>query len=158
MNITLIGLKGTGKTTISKLLAKRLDKKLISTDEEILKKIRLSAEKFARKYGIERLREAESITIEGLSDFDECVFDTNSSIVLRNENIINLKKNGLIVLLTSDPKTIAQRLKSQAYKSDNLENLQERYRRSADYLIDTSNLSPEDVCDLITHYIQMELQ
>ena len=39
MNIALIGFRGTGKTIISKLLAKKLDKKLISTDEEIINKI-----------------------------------------------------------------------------------------------------------------------
>ena len=38
MNIALIGFRGTGKTTIAKLLARKLDKKLVSIDEEIVKK------------------------------------------------------------------------------------------------------------------------
>ncbi len=157
MNITLIGEKGTGKTTISKLLARTLDKKLISTDEEIIKKTKLSFGRFARKFGEDKLREIESSVIESLSDFDECVFDTNCNIVLRNENTINLKRNGLIVLLIADHRAIVTRLK-RYYKPDFPDNFQERYMRAADYTIDTSNLTPEDVCDLITHYIQMELQ
>ncbi len=155
MNITLIGPKGTGKTTVSRLLARTLDKKLISTDEEIIKKTKLSYEKYFKKFGEDKLREIESSVIESLSDFDECVFDTNCDTVLRNENIINLKRNGLIVLLTADKRVIASRLKSNYNFSDDFH---ERCKKAADYAIDTSNLSPEAVCDLITHYIQMELQ
>ena len=38
MNIAVTGYSGTGKTTVSRLLAQKLDKKLISTDDEIVKK------------------------------------------------------------------------------------------------------------------------
>ena len=48
MNISITGFSGTGKTTISRLLAGRLDKKLISTDEEILKKTKLTPERFVK--------------------------------------------------------------------------------------------------------------
>ena len=51
MNIVLIGFRGTGKTTISRLLAGKLDKRLISTDEEITKIVKLSPEKIVKKYG-----------------------------------------------------------------------------------------------------------
>lgn len=170
MNITLIGFRGTGKTTIAKLLAKKLDKKLISTDEEIAKKTKMPIAKFVKKYGWDKFREVESDVIEYVSDFDECVFDTGGGIVMRNENIINLKKNSLIVLLTADIKTITNRLKngkerpaltSKNYLDEIKDVLQERearYKRASDYTIDTSRLAPGEACDLITHYIQMELQ
>jgi len=93
MNIALIGFRGTGKTTISKLLAKRLDKKLISTDEELAKRAKMSIPKFVKKHGWDKFREIESEVIESISDFDECIFDTGGGIVMRNENITNLKKN-----------------------------------------------------------------
>ena len=164
MNISLIGFSGTGKTAVSKLIARRLDKKLISTDDEISKRARLSMEKLVKKYGWQGLREAESSIIEDLSDLDECVFDTGSGVVLRNENIINLKKNGLVVLLTADINVTANRLKRQE-KFGNmpdagsvLRECEEKHKKAADYAIDTSNLSPEEACDLIIHYVQMELQ
>lgn len=92
MNLSIIGPRGAGKTTVSRLLAKRLDKKLISTDLEIENRIKTSIQKFVKKYGIDRFREVESGIIEKISDFDECVFDTADSVIMRNENIINLKK------------------------------------------------------------------
>ena len=92
MNIALIGFRGTGKTTIAKFLAARLDRKIISTDEEIMKRTKMPIAKFVKKYGWGRFREIESDVVEYISDFDECIFDTGGGIIVRNENIINLKK------------------------------------------------------------------
>lgn len=161
MNISLIGFSGTGKTAVSKLLARRLDRKLISTDEEITKKTKLSLGKIVQKYGWGRFRETESGVIEEIGDFDECIIDTGSGVVLRNENIINLKKNGLVILLTADINVAANRLKKQEKLEDKksiLMECEEKHKRAADYTIDTSNLSPEETCDLIAHYVQMEFQ
>ena len=170
MNIALIGFRGSGKTTIGKLLAKKLDKKIISVDDEIEKRTKLSIYKFVRKYGWDKFREVESDVIEYISDFDDCIFDTGGGIVMRNENIINLKKNSLIILLTSDIKIISQRLKNSKSRppltkknyldeiKDAMEEREHRYKKATDYTIDTSRLTPEEVCDLITHYVQMELE
>jgi len=169
MNISLMGFSGTGKTVVSRLLARRLDKKLISTNEELASRTGLSIEKMAKRHGWGRLLEAESEVIESVSDLDECVFDTGSSTVLRNENVTNLKKNGLIIFLTADSRVIESRIRRGQEKTDFakreyidkvkgvLDEWQEKYKKAADYTIDTTTLSPEEVCDLITHYIQMEL-
>lgn len=167
MNIALIGFSCTGKTTIAKLLAKKLEKKFISTDEEIAKKAKTGISKFVKEHGWEKFRDLESEIIENISDFDECIFDTSGGIVARNENIINLKRNALIVLLTADAKTMISRLKNNPLPikkdyingiKDILQESESKFKKAADYAIDTSMLSPEEVCDLINHYIQMELQ
>jgi len=158
MNIAIIGMRGSGKTTVSRILAERLGKKLISTDEETARRTKLSIGKYIKKHGMDKFRDAESDVIEALCDLDECVFDTNSSIVSRNENITNFKKNGLIVLLTADQKTIANRLGILPSRLNLDVEFIHRHKRAADYVIDTSDLEPESVCDLITHFVQMELQ
>ena len=166
MNIALIGFSGTGKTTVARLLAKKLGKKFISTDDEIEKKAKTSISKFVKIYGLEKFFELESGVIENVSGLDECVFDTSGGIVIRNENIINLKKSALIVLLTADIRTIMNRArKSNPSAKNNIDEIknalqerESRYKNAADYAIDTSRLSPEETCDLISHYIQMELR
>ena len=169
MNIALIGFRGTGKTSVGKLLAKSLDKKLISTDEEVIKKIKASIPNFVKRYDLEKLREIETEVIEHISDSDECIFDAGFGIVMRNENILNLKKNSLIILLTADIRTIAKRIKMGEGKplidsnfisgiKATLREYEPRYKKAADYSIGTSGLSPEEACDLILHYVQMELE
>ena len=170
MNIALIGFRGTGKTTLSRMLANKMDKKVISTDEEIKKRTKTSIDIFVKKEGWDRFRDIESEVIEYICDFDECIFDTGGGVVVRNENIINLKKNGLIVLLTADAKTITERLKKGSGRpaltkgnyidevNDVMRKREENYKKAADYIIDTSEISPEDACDLIMHYIRMELR
>ena len=163
MNIALIGFSGTGKTAIARLLARRLEKKLISTDDEISKKAKISIHAFVKMHGPDKFRDIESDVIEYVCEFDECIFDTGSGIVMRNENIINLKKNSLIILLTTDMTTIKNRLKQGKGRAMPKEMLidtehEARYKRAADYTIDTSRLSPEEACDLITHFVLMEMQ
>jgi len=170
MNIALIGFRGTGKTTVAKLLSKKLDKKLISTDEEVIKRIKISMQKFVQKYSWEKFLEIESEIIENISNFDEFIFDTGDEIVIRNENVVNLKKNSFIILLTADINTLKNRIKDSkkrpslpkiSYIDEAANVLKERelrYKRAADYTIDTSMLPPHEICDLIIHYIEMETQ
>lgn len=170
MNIAIMGFRGTGKTTICKLLAKSLDKQLILTDEQIQKKINSTIPTYIKKYGWNKFRDVETDIIERLSDLDDCIFDISGDIVMRNENMINLKKNSIVVLLTADLKMIANRLNNKKDKTlldkyDYVDELKEffkeretRYQKSADYTIDTSSLSPEEVCELVMHYMQLEVQ
>ena len=170
MNIAVTGYSGSGKTAVSRLLAQKLDKKLISTEEEIIKKTRLSVDKIVKKFGWDKLREIEAEVIDNISELDEYVLDASCGIIFRNENIVNLKKNGSIVLLTASQSTIESRLKRKEEKPDftkdnyinktkgALSECEERYRKAADYIIDTSDMTPEEACDLIVHYIQMEIR
>ena len=170
MNIALIGYRGTGKTTIGTLLSKKLDKKLVSTDSEFAKKTKLSIDKYIKKHGWERFRELESQIVEKVSEFDDCIIDAGGGIVERNENVVNLKRNSLVVLLTSDVKTITARLKSDKprpalTKGNYLTEVEKvlllrepRYRKAADFAIDTSRLSPAETCELIIHYYQSEIE
>ncbi len=171
MNIALIGFRGAGKTTVGKLLARKLDKKFISLDEEIEKRTKTKIDKLIKNHGWDRFREIESQVTEDVCDFDDCIFDTGGGVVVRNENVVNLKKNSLVIFLTADLKTMSSRLKSDKKRpalTENKSHIDEirevmderepRYRKAADYTIDTSGLTPEEICDLITHYIEMEMQ
>ena len=170
MNIALIGFNGTGKTSVCRLLAQKLGKKVVSTDDAFIKKTNLSASKYVKKHGIDKFREIESLVIEKMCEMDECIFDTHCSIVARNENIVNLKRNSFVVMLTSDLKTISSRIRSSgeiplSMQNDYLnevkdifQNHEQKFMNAADFTIDTSSMSAEEACDLIAHYVQTELQ
>ncbi|MBI1935124.1 shikimate kinase [Candidatus Woesearchaeota archaeon] len=169
MNIAIMGFRGTGKTAACRLLSQKLDKKLVSTDEEVVKITKMTIPQLVKRHGWEKFRDIESEAIESICDLDDCIIDTGGGAIMRNVNIANLKKNALVVLLTADAKTMSSRIKNSKkpsfIKSDFLEEIKDviqerepKFKRAADYAIDTSVISPEEACDLIIHYVQMEMK
>ena len=103
--------------------------------------------------------QAQTDAIEFLCRHEDCVIDTAEEVTLRNENINNLKNNGLMILLSADARTIASRLsKKEGESIKELKYSEEKSLGAADYVVDTSNVHPEEICDMIMHYIELELR
>ncbi len=98
-NIVLTGMPGSGKTTIGKVLAKISGKKFVDTDELIVKKEGIEISEIFEKFGEDYFRNAESNVIAELSVQNNLIISTGGGAVLRNENITNLKHNGVIFFL-----------------------------------------------------------
>lgn len=162
MRLVLIGYRGTGKTSVAKILAERFSAKLISMDDLIVKKAGMSIPEIVEKHGWERFRDVESEVIKEISNDDDCVIDAGGGVVLKDENIKRLKKNGKIVLLKADVKTIAERIRDDTERPSLtgnkssveeiegvLEERKDKYDKAADFVVDTSNLSIEQVAEKI---------
>ncbi len=104
-NIVLIGMPGSGKTTIGKEVAKRLQIPFIDMDEMIEKKEgKVISEIF--DYGEEHFRNLETNCAKELSNRKLCVISTGGGIVKRKENIELLKINSIIVFINRSPEKI----------------------------------------------------
>lgn len=154
MNIILIGYRGTGKSTIGKVLAEKLNRPLISMDELITKKGNQSVPEMVEKHGWDHFRDIESEVASEVSTKDNCIIDCGGGVILRDQNIKNLKKNGKCFLLKADIKTIIKRIhgdanrpalkKGMSFKEEQEKVLKERdtmYKTAADIVIDTSLIS-----------------
>ena len=64
MNVVLIGCRGTGKSSVGRLLAERLGYKLLAMDELIVEKFEMSVPEIVEKHGWERFRDAETEVAE----------------------------------------------------------------------------------------------
>lgn len=97
-NIVLIGMPGCGKTYIGKILAEKLNKEFIDSDEylQTLEKKSIS-ELFV--YGEEYFREVETKAIKEISLNKNKVISTGGGVIKKYENIELLKKNGIIIFL-----------------------------------------------------------
>ena len=98
-NIVLIGMPGSGKTTLGQILAEKLDREFVDTDDEIIKEAGMEISDIFSKYGEEHFRNLESDIIKRLSLAGSKVIATGGGAVLRKENVDALKQNAVVVLL-----------------------------------------------------------
>lgn len=158
-NIVLIGFMGTGKSTIGKLLEKSTNLKFIDTDLLIEKRTKMSISEIFKKYGENHFRKLENKITNELGDRKGLIISTGGGIILDEENIMNLKKNGLIFLLDGSVKTIIKNLKRSYIERpllknedwrEEVENLlrqrEELYKKSGDYIINVDNKIPKEIC------------
>ena len=111
-NIFLIGLMGSGKTSIGKILAKKLKKKFFDIDDEIINKMNLTISKIFKNYGETKFREMESEILGELKANRNAVISTGGGIILNKKNISRMKTTGFIVHLDVDIKTQMFRVKN----------------------------------------------
>ncbi|MDO4499832.1 MAG: shikimate kinase [Erysipelotrichaceae bacterium] len=96
-NIVLIGMPGCGKTTISKKL--KTAKKLIDADEEIVKNTAKTIPDIFKEVGEKGFRDIEEETIKGIAKNSSQIIATGGGVILRKNNINNLKQNGKVFYL-----------------------------------------------------------
>ena len=97
-NIVLIGMMGCGKTTISKLLGKKLNKLVIDTDEYIVNKYHQTIDEMF-VIGEDYFRENETNVCKEIVKLNGYIISTGGGIVVNPVNIKYLKENGIIVFI-----------------------------------------------------------
>ena len=98
-NIVLIGMPGSGKSTVGKALAERLGRTFVDTDEEFAKAEGMLAGEYIEKYGEVAFRDAESRVVKEFAKEKSLVFATGGGSILREENRDDMMQNGLIIYL-----------------------------------------------------------
>jgi shikimate kinase len=97
--IALIGMMGSGKTTLAKLISKKLNLNYYCTDEFIEEKQGKSIGQIFDIDGEKFFRHLEAEAIKEIIHLGDMVLSTGGGIVLNSENIKNLKDNGFVVVL-----------------------------------------------------------
>ncbi len=98
-NIVLTGMPGSGKTTVGKILAKKLDLDFIDTDELFEKEYRITPAKCIRQMGEADFRALEKKIVLAASSKAGCVIATGGGVVLDDENMEMLSLNGKTVFI-----------------------------------------------------------
>ena len=109
-NIFFVGLMGSGKTTIGKLLALKLKKKFYDTDQEIEKKSGVKISIIFELEGEEGFRKREAQIVDELTE-KNIVLATGGSVVKHAENCALPKSRGKVIYLHAKPDNLAKRMK-----------------------------------------------
>ena len=159
-NIVLIGLMGCGKTTIGKLLSEKTSMNLVDTDALIVEKAGKSINNIFAEDGEPVFRDIEASVVKDVSEQTGLVVSTGGGAVIREKNIDNLQKNGVLFYLYAPAEELYERIKEDTgrplIKTENplgtlqtlLEN-REMFYMLADYKINTVNKTPEDITEEI---------
>lgn len=109
-NVVLIGFMGTGKSTIGRDLAEKLEMDYKDTDTMIQEKMGMPISEIFEKYGEDYFREVEGKVVEEASNATNTIIICGGGVVLNKKNVEFLKKKGRLVLLKAQPETIHKRL------------------------------------------------
>jgi len=101
---------GAGKTTIGKLLAKRLRSRFVDTDEQIEKRAKKTVRDIFLLWGEETFRILERDVVWAASRLDHCVIGVGGGALLHPDSVADLKENGLLIWLRACPHTILRRI------------------------------------------------
>ena len=99
-NIVLIGMPGTGKSLIGKLLAELTEKTLQDTDTKIEEEAKMTIPEIFEKEGESGLRDRESAICKKLGKERNLIIATGGGAILRPENVDALRQNGTLVHIT----------------------------------------------------------
>lgn len=158
-NIALIGFMGTGKSTISRYLKDMLALKEVDVDAMIVKNQNMAIKDIFAEHGEEYFRRCESEAILSLKDCRQSVISCGGGAVIREENVINLKKISRIVLLTASPETILKRVKGSEERpilngnmnvefiKELMEKRADYYYKAADVIIETDHKDVSQICE-----------
>jgi shikimate kinase len=161
MNIILIGYRGTGKSTIGKRLADKLGRDFVDTDLLLVERAGKTIREIFDTEGEKAFRDRESAVIMDVAARDNVVVAAGGGAILRPENVASLKKNGKVIWLQADSRTLHARIAADPATAASrpsltaiggaLEEIQHllaqrtpAYQSAADSSLDVSRLSIDD--------------
>ena len=159
--VYLIGFMGAGKSTVARLLTKKLDMPLVEMDERIVQEQGMSINEIFDVYGEERFREIEGRLVMTLGQEPASIVSCGGGVVIRAENVTTTKKNGVIVFLSATPQTIYERVKNSKERpilngnmnvefiAGLMEKRRSLYEQAADILIATDDKTKDEIADEI---------
>ena len=167
MRIALVGLPGSGKSTVGRQLARRLQLPFIDTDPLIERRLGCSIRAFFEREGEARFRDIEESVIDEVSVYSDGVISTGGGSVLRPLNRERLHERCQVVYLRSTPEEVHRRVRHDSQRpllqvADPMARLRELfsvrdplYREVAHFTIETGRPSVPTLVNMIT--MQLEL-
>ena len=161
MPLWLIGMMGSGKSTVGQVVASRTGKLFLDTDLLVEDASGLAVFDVFEAEGEAAFRLRESDAIRSAAGVADAIVATGGGVVLLEDNVRSMKSSGPVVWLRADPLTLATRIGNASGRplltdvdvvgrlSVILDHRTDAYQRAADHMIDTDDCSVEDVAVLV---------
>ena len=169
MIFSLVGLPGSGKSTVGRHLARRLQLPFADSDQVIEARLGYSIRQYFEQEGEQRFRGLEAAVIDELTrDPRRGVLSTGGGSVLRPENRRHLRDRGRVIYLKSSPEELFRRLRHDRNRpllqvDDPLARLRELhairdplYEETAHFTIETGRPSVAMLVNMIVMQIELD--
>ena len=158
-HIFLIGMMGSGKTTIANILSDKLNIPYVDTDKDLSSILSLSMEEIFTSLSEKKIRILESIYfVEHLKN-QQHIYATGGGIILNQNNRDAMKQYGKTILLKASSNILLNRLindrqnkrpffeenQNQKFLEDMWNHREKHYIKSADHIIETDNKQHQDI-------------
>lgn len=111
MNVIFIGYRGSGKTSLGKIVARNLKRKFVDIDDVIVEVAGKSIPRIFAEHGEPHFRKLETVCIKKVCKAGNLVIAFGGGAVMNKENVKVAKETGKIILLIANPEVIYQRIK-----------------------------------------------
>jgi len=165
--VSLVGLPGSGKSTVGRQLARRLQRPFFDSDHVIEERLGCSIRDFFEREGEDRFRDIEESVLDELTQLPNAVVSTGGGAVIRPATRQRLRERGKVVYLNSAPEEIFRRLRHDQNRpllqvADPLARLRDLYatrdplyRETAHFVIETGRPTVATLVNMIV--MQLEL-
>lgn len=165
--VSLVGLPGSGKTTVGRQLARRLQVPFVDSDHAIELRLGCSIREFFEREGEASFRDIEEEVINALTLESPRVLSTGGGVVLRSANRQHLRSRGSVIYLKSTPDELYRRLRHDVNRpllqvADPLARMRDLfvqrdplYRETAHFVLETGRPSVSTLVNMIV--MQLEL-
>jgi shikimate kinase len=161
-HLVLVGLMGSGKTTVARIAAERLGRRVIDSDTVIEQATGRTVRQIFADDGEEAFRELETAALlDALASTEPAIIAAAGGVVLRDENRAALKNaNAKVVWLCATPELLVERAASGGHRplldddpAGTLQRMhdqrQELYREVADAVVLVDNRTPNEVVEAV---------
>jgi shikimate kinase len=167
LRLSLVGLPGSGKTTVGRQLARRLRLSFVDSDQVLEQRLGCSIRDYFAREGEACFRDMEEQAIDDLTRLHEGVLSTGGGVVLRAANRAHLHERSQVIYLRTTPEEVFRRLRHDQNRpllqvDDPLQRLHELYetrdplyRETAHFVVDTGRPSLATLVNMIL--MQLEL-
>ena len=168
-NIVLVGFMGTGKSSVGRILARRLGREFIDIDRYLEEKEKRKIREIFEKEGEPYFRSIEKEAVRHWAQKRGVVITTGGGAVMDPDNWSALKEGGLLVTLLASPVVIYDRVKNsknrpllkdrQDLKAEIAEMLAQRkpYYEKSDYYFDTDGKTASQVARMILRVLEKKI-
>ncbi len=152
-NVVLIGMPGSGKSTVGAALARRLEWPFVDADEEIVRRAGRSIPEIFAEDGEERFRTLETEVLSDLGKRSGIVLATGGGAVLFERNLPLLRQNGRIYRITRDVSRLATCGRPLSSSPERLREMERErapfYERAADVTVSNDGSTAETVAAIM---------